>query len=176
MKKILITITISLISALSFAGTVKVRSGDLYQGEEQVNENSTGRTCYVYLDRIEQNPVGKHCYKITARPKFFTDRESHPQDEIVTMSRITNAHRPEYPQFKTCASSLDGKTSGNDIYGDDESVIYTQFFAWAGDFDGNQFDFFITISPETKQPSRIRLHKLNWFSETNYDCVNLQKM
>lgn len=167
---------ISLTTTFASATTVKVQSGDLYQGEEQVNEKSTGRSCYVYLDRIENNPVGKYCYNLTARPKFFTDREIHPQDEITTQSRITNAHRPEYPQFKTCATSLDGKTSGNDIYGDDDSLIYTQFFAWAGDYNGNSFDFFITIAPETKQLSRIRLHKINWFSETNYDCVELQKM
>ena len=92
MKKLLFTLTISLISVLSFASTIKAQSGDLYQGEEQENENPTGRVCYMYLDRIEQNPVGKHCYKITVRPVFFTDRESHPQEEIATMSRITNAH------------------------------------------------------------------------------------
>jgi hypothetical protein len=158
------------------AATIESNSGELYQGSEYLNEHPTGRICYVYLDYVVANPVGKHCYSLTTRPVFATDRDQHPKDEIELRSRITNQHRPEYPGLKTCATSLDGKTSGNDIYSDQTEGIYTQFFAWAGVHDGDQYDFFLTFSPESKRPVRARLHRMNWLSEKNYDCVGMQKL
>jgi hypothetical protein len=174
MKNLILVLTLA--ASTSFAVTINSQNGDLYQGDEYVNEQATGKTCYLYVDYIDVNPVGKYCYNLTTRPVFSTDRNIHPKDEIVVMGHITNFHRPEYPKIKTCAMSLDGKTSGNDIYGDDDTTLYNQLFSWEGNFNGNQFDFFVTLSADTKKPSRTRLHRMNWMSETDYDCLNLQKL
>lgn len=164
------------ISNLGFAATINSQNGDLYQGKEIVNDQPTGKICYLYVDYVEANPVGKYCHNLTTRPVFSTDRATQPQDPIVVQSRVTNYHRPEYPQIKTCAMNLDGKTSGNDIYGDQDANLYNELFAWEGQYDGSQFDFFVTLSAQTKLPIRTRLHKLNWHSETDYDCVDLIKL
>jgi len=158
------------------AATNNLKNGDLFQGEEQINEQATGQACYLYVDYVDVNPIGKYCYNLTTRPVFTTDRSLHPQDEIIVMGHITNFHRPEYPKIKTCAMSLDGKTSGHDIYADNTDQIYNQLFSWAGKHNGSEFDFFVTLSAKTKLPSRTRLHKLNAMSETNYDCIKLRKL
>lgn len=176
MKTLILSAALIMGTSISFAATVAENTVGLYQGEEQVNEQPTGRTCYLYVDYVESNPVGKHCYNLTTRPVFSADRDSHPKDEIVVQGHVTNYHRPEYPTVKTCAMSLDGKTSGTDIYGTDTTNIYSQFFSWAANYGGYQFDFFVTFSPATKLPSRTRLHRMNWMSEKNYDCVKLQKL
>lgn len=176
MKKSILTAAILLSSSISQAATISENTVGLYQGEEQVNEQPTGRTCYLYVDYVETNPVGQHCYNLTTRPVFSTDRDSHPKDEIVVMGHITNFHRIEYPAVKTCAKSLDGKTSGNDIYSEDTTNIYSQLFSWEAKYGGYQFDFFVSFSPDTKRPSHTRLHRMNWLSEKDYDCVNLQKL
>lgn len=172
----LLLLSIALMSSAAFATTINSHNGDLYEGQEYVNEQETGRTCYLYVDLIQVNPVGKYCYNLTTRPVFFTDREIHPKDEIVVMGHITNFHRTEYPGVKTCAMSTDGKTSGNDIYGDNDLNLFNQLFSWEGDYEGNQFDFFVTFSNRTKLPTSTRLHKLNWMSEKDYDCMNLRKL
>lgn len=158
------------------AATINTLNGDLYMGDELVNEQPTGQACYLYVDEINPNPVGLHCNNLSVRPIFATDRSEQPQDSITVQGHITNAHRTEYPKIKTCATSLDGKTSGQDIYSNNTEAIYNQLFSWAGSYNGHQFDLFVTHTSKTKQPSRVRLHKLNAFVETNYDCVNLQKM
>jgi hypothetical protein len=176
MRTSILTIAILLSLSVGQAATINVAGGELYRGEEQINENTTGRICYLYLDYVETNPVGKYCYKLTTRPVFSTDRDSHPKDEIVVTGHITNFHRPEYPSIRTCAMNLDGKTSGNDIYGSDDTNLFNQLFSWEAQHGGYQFDFFVTFSPATKQPSRTRLHRMNWISEKNYDCVKLKKL
>jgi len=176
MKISILTVAILLSVSMSQAATISENTVGLFQGEEQVNEQPTGRACYLYVDYVEVNPVGRHCYNLTTRPVFSTDRDSHPKDEIVVQGHITNYHRPEYPTVKTCAMSLDGKTSGDDIYGTDATNLYNQLFSWEGQHRGYQFDFFVTFSPTTKLPSRTRLHRMNWLSEKNYDCVNLQRL
>lgn len=176
MKQLIISIVILFGVAIGLAATISENTVGLYQGEEQVNEHPTGRTCYLYIDHAEENFIGKHCYNLTTRPVFSTDRDSHPQQKLVVQGRVTNYHRPEYPAVKTCAMSLDGKTSENDIYGNDSANLYNQLFASVSQYEGYQFDFFVTFSPVTKLPSRTRLHRMNWMSEKDYDCVNLQKL
>lgn len=159
-----------------FAATLNTQNGDLFQGEELINEGATGRACYLYVDYVEENPIGKHCLNLAVRPVFTTDRDLHPKEELTVTSRVTNYHRAEFPQIKTCAMNTNGKTSGDEIYGDDDTDLYNQIFSWEGKVNGHQFDFFVTLSPDTKLPIRTRLHKLNWFSEKNYDCVNLHRL
>lgn len=176
MKNVILTAAILMSVSMSHGATISENTVGLFQGEEQVNEESTGQTCYLYVDNAEVNAVGHHCYNLTTRPIFSTDRESHPKGEIVVQGQVTNYHRAEYPAVKTCAMSLDGKTSGNDIYGTDTTNIYNQLFSWESEYAGYQFDFFVTFSSVTKLPTRTRLHRMNWMSEKDYDCVNLQKL
>lgn len=176
MKKIFISLLTIFTGLSGHSATIHSVGGELYQGSELVNEKATGKTCYLYLDTVEANPVGLHCYKLTTRPVFTTDRANLPQDEIVVLGRITNYHRSEYPQLKTCAMNLRGQTSENDIYGNDDATLYNQLFSWQGKQGATQFDFFVTYSPVTKTPIRTRMHKMNRMSETDYDCVNLQKI
>ncbi|MFN3698020.1 MAG: hypothetical protein ACK4VO_11320 [Pseudobdellovibrio sp.] len=164
------------VTATTHANTINALNGDLYMGDEFVNERGTGHACYLYVDEISQQSARLHCYNLSVRPIFTTDRNEHPQDSLIVQGHITNAHRSEYPKIKTCASSLDGKTSGQDIYSQDTKNIYNHLFSWAGLFNGAQYDLFVTNSSKTKQPSRVRLHKLTTLSEKNYDCVNLKKM
>lgn len=176
MKYSILTAALLLSVSMSQAATISENTVGLFQGEEQVNEQPTGRICYLYVDYAEVNPVGRHCYNLTTRPVFSTDRDSHPKDEIVVKGHVTNYHRPEYPAVKTCAMSLDGKTSGNDIYETDATKLYNQLFSWEAKYGRYQFDFFVTFSPATKLPTRTRLHRMNWMSEKDYDCVNLQRL
>lgn len=176
MRNAILTAAILLSVSMSRAATISENTVGLFQGEEQVNEQPTGRACYLYVDRAEANPVGRHCYNLITRPVFSTDQDSHPKNEIIVMGHITNFHRPEYPAVKTCAMSLDGKTSDNDIYGVDTTNLYSQLFSWEAQYGGYQFDFLVTFSPATKLPVRTRLHRMNWMSEKDYDCVNLQKL
>ncbi|MBN8542495.1 MAG: hypothetical protein J0L82_19045 [Deltaproteobacteria bacterium] len=176
MKLFVFILALSFNASIGQAAVIDVSGGELYRGEELVNERPTGGICYLYIDYVETIPKGLYCHSLTTRPVFFTDRDSHPKDEIKVMGNITNYHRPEYPALKTCAMSLDGKTSGNDIYESDDTNLYNQLFSWADKHGGYQFDFFVTFSPTTKRPSRTRLHRMNWMSEKNYDCVNLQKL
>jgi hypothetical protein len=176
MKKSILTVAVLLGVSISQASTISENTAGLYQGEEQVNEHPTGHTCYLYVDYAAVNPVGNHCYNLTTRPVFSTDRDSHPKDEVVVQGQVTNYHRPEYPKVKTCAMNMDGKTSGNEIYGDDTANLYNQLFSWEAKYGRYQFDFFVNFSPVTKLPSRTRFHRMNWMSEKDYDCVNLQKL
>lgn len=176
MKNAILTAAILLSASISFAATISEKTVGLFQGEELVNEHSTGKACYIYVDYVKANTKGRHCYDLTTRPVFSTDRDTHPKYEIIVQSRITNYHRSEYPAVKTCAMSLDGRTSDNDIYEVDTTNLYNQIFSWEAKHEGYQFDFFVTFSPETKLPVRTRLHKMNWTSEKDYECINLQKL
>ena len=108
MKKSILTVAVLLGVSISQASTISENTEGLYQGEEQVNEHPTGRSCYLYIDYAEVNPFGTHCYNLTTRPVFSTDRDSHPKDEVVVQGHVTNYHRPEYPKVKTCAMNMDG--------------------------------------------------------------------
>lgn len=160
----------------SQSATINATASELYIGEELLDEHSTGKTCYLYVDQVNPIEKGQHCYSIYVRPAFATDGDKMPKDGLVVSSRITNYHRSEYPSIKTCAMSLDGKTSGNDIYQSDDSKLYNDILGWNGRYNGSQFDFFVSISPVTKLPVRTRFHKLNWYSEKNYDCINLKNV
>lgn len=176
MYKVILSLLVLCAAVTSHAAVINTQAVGLYQGDEYVNEHPTGRACYLYVDRVGANDKGKYCHAMTVRAVFSTDRDQHPQEEITVESRVTNYHRPEYPQIKTCAMTTENKTSGMDIYQDDDTQLYIQFLSWNGKYNGAEFDLFVTNSPETKAPSRVRLHKLTWFTEKNYDCLLSQKL
>lgn len=155
----------------SHAAVINSTAGDFFQGREYVNEQPTGKLCYLYVDQVASSNKGQHCQTMAVRAVFATDRSEQPQDQIIVESPVTNYHRAEYPAIKTCAMNLQGKTSENDIYQHEDTNLYIQFLSWNGKVNGNSFDLFVTNSAVTKSPVRVRLHKLNWHTETNFDCL-----
>ncbi|MCK6598293.1 MAG: hypothetical protein L6Q37_08015 [Bdellovibrionaceae bacterium] len=153
-----------------------VNSQALYHGQELINEHPTGNICYLYVDSITKNTKGKHCYEMQVRPIFTNPTHPLNNESLILVSQITNYHRKEYPQVKTCATSLDGKTSLDNIYGDDENQIFTPLFSTEFKSRKTQYDFFVTISSVNKMPTRTRLHQMEMFKELNIDCVNLTKI
>lgn len=157
------------------ASTNNSKPGDFYIGAETINEHPTGNLCYLYVDYVQNSSKGKHCTEMQVRAIFSTSSDLFPKDDITLISRITNYHRSEYPQQKTCAINSEGKTSGDDIYGEDDSNLYNDILGWNGIYNGNKLDLFVSLSPASKTPIRVRFHKLNWLSESNYDCTQLKK-
>lgn len=174
----MIKIFLSMLFLLSYHGQATVNNsqpGDLYIGTEVVNEQATGNLCYLYIDLVQKSLKGQHCSEMLVRSIFSTNTDKFPKEGIVVVSRLTNYHRAEYPQKKTCALSIDGTTSGDNIYEADGSYLYNDILGWNGIYKGSKLDLFVSLSSATKTPVRMRFHKLNWLSESNYDCINLKK-
>ena len=172
MSKFIILLSL-ILSGTANAKTLAAYSGQTLQGTEQINEHSTGNICYVVIrDVVDKSNKGHHCYDIEAQFAFNNNNVS--KDHVFLMSRVTNYHRSEYPGIKSCAANVNGKTSEQDIYENNTEILYTPFFSADAKMGATQYDYFISIDPVTKMPSRARLHILKPFSETNYDCVNLK--
>ncbi|WP_041577155.1 hypothetical protein [Bdellovibrio bacteriovorus] len=111
----------------AFARALNAYPGLTLQGLELVNEKPTGGKCYVVVQRVEANNTkGKHCFDVEAQ--FIFQSAAITKDPAILTSRVTNYHRPEYPTQKSCAESLDGKTSGDEIYGNDSNSIHIVLF------------------------------------------------
>lgn len=163
-----------ILGAIAQASTNNSQQGDLYVGQEMINEQPTNNLCYLYIDQVQKSAKGQHCTEMQVRPILATDADKLPK-ELTLVSRITNYHRPEYPQQKTCAMNTASITSGDDIYASDDSNLYNDILGWNENYKGNRLDFFISLDSKTKTPIRFRLHTLNWRSESNYDCIQLKK-
>ncbi len=171
MSKILLLFSLLLFNTAK-ATTLDTYAGQTLQGIEQINEHTTGNICYVVIrDVVDKSSKGHHCYDLEVQFAFNNNNIS--KNPVLLMSRVTNYHRSEYPQVKYCAANVNGKTSEQDIYENNTEILYTPFFTAEEKNGANQYDYFISIDPVTKIPSRARLHILKPFSETNYDCVHL---
>ncbi|KHD89798.1 MAG: hypothetical protein OM95_01645 [Bdellovibrio sp. ArHS] len=172
-------LAIILMSCLGFfqamAETSNIKPGQVYVGKETYNEHPTGRICYVTIRDAQPLPQkGLHCQKIDFQ--FNSVREDLPKDILTVDSRVTNYHRPEYPQVRTCAMNVNGTTSGDEIYGDETSVLYNQIFGGSHSVGSIRYDYFLTLSPNKKTAVRARIHVLKSLSEYDVDCVNLELM
>lgn len=174
MKSILLMT--SLFTALSAqAHTLHTENDQMFVGQEEVNEHATGNICYVRVDLVEDAPARGHfCKNISAQFLHNTDKIS--KDPVLLYSRVTNNHRAEYPKVKTCVENINGTSYGNEIYGDNDEILYNPFFSAANKDGMTSYDYFLSISPETKNIVRSRVHIMSWFSETNIDCVNLKPL
>lgn len=171
--KILLALYVSLFSLYTHAETLKTYAGQTLRGQELINEHPTGNICYVIVRQVtDQSQKGHHCHDIEAQFAFNNDVIS--KEPITLASRVTNYHRSEYPTTKSCAANVDGKTSGQEIYGTDTEKLYTPFFSADGTIGNTKFDYFLSVDPKSKTLTRARVHILKWFSEKNYDCVNLK--
>lgn len=162
-------------SHLALAETQNLKQGQVYIGHELLNERATGNSCFITIQDVRaNNEKGLYCY--TADFLFSSVRSDVPKDTLTVDSRITNYHRPEFPKVRTCAMNVNGTTSGNEIYGEDTSVLYNQIFGGETKLSGTQFDYFLTLAPDTKQAVRARVHIIDALEEKDVDCVALEKM
>ncbi|MAE73664.1 MAG: hypothetical protein CL675_06185 [Bdellovibrionaceae bacterium] len=159
----------------SLAATHNMKYGQVYIGQELYNERPTGEQCFVTINFT--HPLydkGLHCH--TALFTVNTNRTDIPEVPLSVESRITNYHTPEYPELKSCATNVDGTTFGPELYAESSDRIYNHIFSGTHKENRTQYDYFLTISAETKLPTRTRIHVLEWFKEYDVDCVNLKQM
>lgn len=152
--------------------TNAVLSGDTYKGLEFYNGKSTGESCYVVIERLSTNPKGLHCYDIKWR--YMSNRLDVAQGVLNVSSRITNYHRREYPELKTCAMSTDGTTDGDDIYGNNVEFLVNDIFNGELKQNGIEFHTFLSLDKSSKELTRSRIHGLTWKKEWDVDCKGLK--
>jgi hypothetical protein len=174
MKHIFITLTFTLSSFLAMANTHELVNGKTFRGTEYVGERPNGHVCYVVIDYVTPVTGWKHCYDVQFR--FASTHPSVVKDYLQVRTRVSNYHRPEYPQIKTCATNVDGTTYNNDIYQDNTSILYNELFSGSHKSDQGEHHYHLTLSPETKTLTRARFYTLKPFSETTVDCVNLKEV
>ena len=169
MKK-LFSCFLGFITLSSFASTLDVKVGDVYQGLEEINEHQTGQACTVTVNSVTKSLKGIHCYDISLNIV-------HPGLKIVSdlklQSSITNYHRNEYPQLKTCALTQDGSTSTDEIYSEDTTNLVSSIFSGMHKERSTQLDYFLRLSRLNKAPMETRVHIMKPLMEKNVDCVDL---
>lgn len=176
--KLSLAILATIFSWSVLAGIVDTSGGKIYLGEELYQGQRTGGTCYLQVQEVNQlDSKGMHCTEILTKFGFTTKNKKHVKEVIRTVSRITNYQSAEYPRLKTCAEKVSyiprDISDYITIYESDDTYLYNQLFSWNKKINGMDQHFFITFSSETKQPKRLRLHGRTWFSEKNWDCLNL---
>jgi len=175
MNFLLLAIGLGIVCGHAQASTQALKTGQVYMGKETLNERLTGNSCFITIQRVEPlAEKGLHCHAVEFL--FASVRTDVPKDSLRVDSRITNYHRPEFPNVRTCAMNVNGTTSGNEIYGDNTEALYNQIFGGAMKQGGMQFDYFLTLSPTTKEVVRARIHIQDSMSEKGVDCVRLEKM
>ena len=105
--KTLLSLTVLVFSFNLLASTHEIVVGSVYQGEEEIKERPTGRSCQIKILSLTPAARGRHCFEVTMQVMHETLNLAVP---LKVVSRITNYHRPEYPQIKTCAKTLDSRT------------------------------------------------------------------
>mgnify|MGYP000383277383 CR=1 FL=1 len=164
--KVLITF---LLFQTSFASTFIFPERSILLGEEFYNHKATGNRCFVQLDYVEDlHSLGNHCYKLHVKFGFTTKNQRHVRDTIALQSRVTNYHRVDYPALKSCAEPIRGGNFDGaeiDIYGAETAELYNQIFSWEKKVNKLQQSVHLSFSKETKAPTVLRLHTLNWLRE-----------
>lgn len=159
----------------AYAATHNLKSGQVYVGQETHNEQLTGKKCYITIQGVQALPdKGLHCHVVDFQ--FSSVRDDVPKEVLKVDSRLTNRHRSEFPQIRTCAMNIDGTTWGPEIYEDDTSVLYNQILGGTHTAGSVRYDYFLTLSPDTKLAVRSRVHVTKTFNEYDIDCVNLELM
>lgn len=170
-----LSLSLGFICADADAAILSLKPGTVYMGKESLNERLTGNSCFITIHRVDLAPEkGMHCHSVDFL--FASERTDVPKETLRVDSRVTNLHRSEYPGLRTCAMNVDGSTSGDEIYGEDTESLYNQSFGGGKNQDGTQYDYFLTVSPKTKDLVRARIHVLKILTERNFDCVRLEKM
>lgn len=161
----------------AIATTFNFPEGAVLLGKEYYNHKPTGATCYVQLNYAEDASfIGSHCYRLHLRFGFTTNNERHVKDVIPLQSRITNYHRVDYPQMKSCAEpTIGGNFDGAevDIYAAETANLYNQIFSWEKKVNKLRQSVHLSFSKDSKSPVNLRLHTLSWHTESDWDCKHL---
>lgn len=171
--RIFLLVAISFFSFSLYAKTLVLQQGDLFEGQEYINEHATGRSCMVSVNGVTPINKGLHCYQVSLN---ISHQDLKLVSALILQSRVTNAHRPEYPALKSCAKTVDGDTSGDEIYSRDTELLVTDIFSGMHKQSGTRFDYMLTLSQQSKSPLRTRVHVMKTFSEKDYDCVGLKRL
>lgn len=174
--RILIVSLCALVATSALGAVNHLSDGQLYMGEELLNEQPTGRMCNVAIDSVAaMDSKGRHCSRVQVKIHSADGRVPH--EAFSLNSRITNYDTPSYRAgLRSCAMKLDGSIAGEEIFGEDSTSIYTPFFNGMIEIDDTEFHTFLTLSPRTKLPVRARVHLLSAIEESDIDCVNLRQM
>lgn len=168
----------ALFSMNAFASSVNIYSGQTFVGQEQVDFKPTGKTCVVTVQNLFDYSIkGNTCKQVKVSYHFHNEELSREQQTGKMQTRVTNYHTKEYPQKRSCAEPMyleNGVKAKADIYGEDTTYLYNPMFNGEADVDGTEFHYFLSISGYTKTPTRAAINVVGWFSETLWECVNLQ--
>jgi hypothetical protein len=170
MKKI-VSFVLGVLSFSSFASSLDIKAGDVYQGLEEINEHSTGRECTVTVNSLIKSQKGFHCFDISLN---IIQPGLKLVSDLKLQSSITNYHRSEYPTIKTCALTLDGSTSSDEIFSADTTNLVSSIFSGMHKERSTQYDYFLRISKSLKTPFETRVHVMKPLREINIDCVKLE--
>ncbi len=170
--KILLILSLLFSFSLSQAATHALKSGQNYLGDEYLNNKPTGKQCYVVIDFVTTNDKGMHCYDINWR--YASQLDFTPKEPIMTSSRVTNYHRSEYPELKTCALNINGTSYGNEIYQENTNILYNEIYVGYEKIKRKEHHYFLSLSPETKLLTRAKIRILSWFTKKDIDCLNLE--
>lgn len=164
-----------LVSLQVDASTHHLQGGQVFVGKEYENDRPTGQICYIsVLTAMPLASKGLHCHKVVFQ--FNSNRSDIPRQNFAVISRITNYHRPEYPEIKTCAMNVDGTSSGDEIYATDTDLLFNHIFSGAAKFDGTDLDYFLSIDRRSKSLSRARIQFTSTFRRYHVDCLELEEM
>lgn len=166
------------ISITSHAALIDVWTNDIYLGKEYYNNKPTGNTCVVQINEVSDlSSKGQHCNKLIIDFKFTTKPEQIEikEDGVSLYSRITNYHHARYKTDPNCAEPIaDFNSKGEqvDIYSEDDEYLYNQLFSNEIKIKGASLHTFLTFD-KSKRPTMLKVHRLSWFSEKDWDCKNL---
>lgn len=173
--KFLITLFGFLLGLQAQAVTIQAVAGQVYLGQEYVNDKATGKVCAVMIDEVTKlTTKGLHCTSMNAR-LLFTGLNKYVGANTAKMyARITNYDTPEFNRgLKTCAEKVSGAPAFVTKLTQDDTYLYNELFSTMTKVNGIEFHQFITTSSVTKKPMHAKVHFLSWNAEGDYDCANL---
>jgi hypothetical protein len=175
-KNLWIISTLALLAIPAHAAVHNLSSGQVFMGQEYLNEQPTGAICYVTVNDVASvETKGLYCSNIQITLGSLDPRV--PRQMLSLGSRVTNFDTPSYQEGKrTCAAKLDGSIAGDEVFGSDTSVLYIPFYAGMHQDGGTEYDYFLTLSPDTKLPTDSRVHVMTWSTEDDIDCKALHRM
>lgn len=164
-----------LISTTSFGSTVDIISGDIFTGQEFMNDRPTGNTCRLEFIAVESfRERGLHCYKQKLVLDGFDTRLEVQGERLELVSRVTNSHRDEYPRLRSCAVNINGSVRGDEIYSDNTDILFNDAFIGGQRSRFSRVDYYLNMSSQSKRPTRLTITVTRLLSERSFECRFLQ--
>lgn len=163
---------------MAFAHELLNLDNRLYEGVLSINDKLTSQSCYLQINDVESvDFVGKNCHRLEVQLLSNLNADIYDRFHSVTIqSRITNTEA-EFHRPKTCSEIVPGVVNQQLVnkWGDDYSQLYLQVFSNEEKYKHGQNHYIVIFSGVTKEPSRAMLHRVTWFSENSYECINLKR-